>query len=814
MLPIDEVLPALRAGLRARCEAVLVAPPGAGKTTRVPLALLEEPWRGDGAILVLAPRRIAARAAAARMAESLGEPVGATVGYRVRLDAKVGPKTRIEVITEGVFTRRILADPGLDGVAAVLFDEFHERSLEGDLALALARDAQQGLREDLRLLVMSATVDAARISALLGDCPVVESRGRMFPVALVHRPPASPNPDPAAEVAAAVKEALRAEPGSVLAFLPGVGEIQRAQRLLEDALPHGVTLHTLFGAMDPAAQDAAIRPTPPGTRKVVLASAIAETSLTIEGVRVVVDAGLSRRAVYEPDVGVTRLTTVRASQSSLEQRKGRAGRLEPGVCYRLWAEGETRSRPAFDPPELLNADLSGLVLDLAAWGVSDPLRLTWLDPPPKAAWTQATTALQAMGALTPEGRLTDHGARLSALPLPPRLAHMVLAAPADERWTAALLAVAITEDSLARGVVDAATRIERLVRDSAPRTKAARALAERIAKDAGGGPKDLALEALGPLLASAFPDRVAKARGEGVFQLANGRVVRVETDNALAREAYLAVGEVTGAADRAFVRLAAPLAIADLQARFPDRIEQRTDVKFHADTGAVRARRQTRYGRLVLAEGPVESVPPDQMAAALLQAVQAQGLSLLPEEPALKTLQGRVALLRRVEGEEAWPDFSDEALLVRAEEWLAPLLANTTRLEALRGRLAPAVEALLDHAQRRRLQTEAPLRFESPAGGDHAIDYTAENGPALSLRLQELFGLDRHPAVAGGRAPLLLLLLSPGHRPVQTTRDLPGFWRGSYAAVRADLRGRYPKHPWPEDPLSAAPTKRAKPKGS
>jgi ATP-dependent helicase HrpB len=699
-------------------------------------------------------------------------------------------------------------------VAAVLFDEFHERSLEGDLALALARDAQQGLRNDLRLLVMSATVDAARVAALLGDCPVVESRGRMFPVALVHRPPSVPNPDPAGEVASAVREALRAETGSVLAFLPGAGEILRAARALESALPEGVALHTLYGAMDPAAQDAAIRPSPPGTRKVVLASAIAETSLTIEGVRVVVDAGLSRRAAFEPDVGVTRLITVRASQSSLEQRKGRAGRLEPGVCYRLWPEGETRARPPYDPPEMRTADLSGLALDLATWGVSDPTTLAWLDPPPKAAWTQAVSSLQAIGAMTPEGRLTDHGAKLSGLPLPPRLAHMVLAAPADERWTAALLSVAITEESLGRGIVDAAICVERLIRDNGPRAKAARSLAERLWRDGGGGSRDLVLSALGPLLALAFPDRVAKSRVGDTFQLANGRIVRVDADSPLAREPYLAVGEITGAAERAFVRLAAPLSIADLQARFRDRIEHRTEVRFHAESGAVRARRQTRYGRLVLAEGPLEAVPKEQMAEALLNAVRREGLDLLPEEPALRTLQARVRLMRRLDGERAWPDFSDEALLTRADEWLAPLLSPITRLSDIQGRLAPAAENLLDYAQRRRLQEQAPLRFHSPAGGEHLIDYAAENGPALSIRLQELFGLDHHPAVAGGRAPLLLLLLSPGHRPVQTTRDLPGFWRGSYAAVRADLRGRYPKHPWPDDPLAAAPTRRAKPKGS
>jgi ATP-dependent helicase HrpB len=814
MLPIDEVLGELTAALRARTEAVLVAPPGAGKTTRVPLALMNEPWAMGGTLLMLAPRRIAARAAAARMAQALGEPIGQTIGYRVRLESRVSERTRVEVVTEGVFTRRILGDPALTGVCGVVLDEFHERSLEGDLALALARDCQLGLREDLRLLVMSATLDAASVAALLGDAPIIESKGRMFPVAVRHRPPAAPNADPAAEVAAAVRDAVRTEPGSVLAFLPGAGEIERCARALEGALPSGVALHTLYGALDPAAQDVAIRPAPAGARKVVLASAIAETSLTIEGVRVVVDAGLSRRPRFEPDVGVTRLETVRASQSSVEQRRGRAGRLEPGVCYRLWAEGETRARPAFDPPEMLNADLSNLALDLALWGVSDPMQLAWLDPPPKAAWTEAVKALRAFGALEADGRLTPDGRRMAELPLPPRLAHMVLRASAAERAGAALLAVAITEESLARGVTDARTRVEKLTRDGSPRAKAARGLAQRIARQAGGGQNPIDADDAGKWLALAFPERVAKARGPGAFQLANGRIVKLDPSDPLSASPYLAVGEITGAADKASVRLAAPLSAEELQALFAVQIEKRTEVRFEAGAGAVRGRRTTRYGRLILAEGPLEAIPKAEASAALLAAIQSEGLSLLPEEPALRMLQARVALLRRLEGEEAWPDFSDAALEARLSEWLAPLLDGVSRLDALAGRLAPSVEGLLDYAQRRRLADQAPLRFESPAGGDHAIDYTAANGPALSIRLQELFGLDAHPSVANGRAPLLLLLLSPAHRPVQTTRDLPGFWRGSYAAVRSDLRGRYPKHPWPDDPLAAAPTRRAKPKGS
>jgi ATP-dependent helicase HrpB len=814
MLPIDEVLPELCAALRAQTQAVLVAPPGAGKTTRVPLAVLSEPWVENRSIILLAPRRIAARAAALRMAQALNETVGETVGYRVRLDSKVSTRTRITVLTEGVFTRQILADPALEGVACVILDEFHERSLEGDLALALARDAQLGLRDDLRLLVMSATVDAARVAALLGDAPVIESKGRLFPVRLEHRPPITPRADPAAEVAAAVKAALRTETGSILAFLPGAGEIERAARLLEPELPAEVSLHRLYGALDPTAQDAAIRPAVAGRRKIVLSSAIAETSLTIEGVRVVIDAGLSRRARYEPDIGVTRLETVRASQSSVEQRRGRAGRLEPGVCYRLWPEGETRARPAFDPPEILNADLSGLALDLAAWGVSDPSQLSWLDAPPKPAWGEAHKSLVEFGALEPGGRLTPRGERLAALPLPPRLAHLVVSVPQNQRFGAALLAVAIAEDGLARGMVDARMRIEVLMQDRSPRARAALHLAQRIARDAGGGDVGVDLTLTGQWLARAFPERVAKSRGGGAFQLANGRLVRIDPSDPLSTEPYLAVGEITGAADRALARLAAPLPASDLEALFPARIERRTEVRFDAGAGAVRGRRTTRYGRLILAEGPLETLSKEATRSALQAAIEADGLALLPEDPTLRSLQARVALMRRLDGSEAWPDFSDRALERCLDSWLWPLLDGVARLETLAGKLGQAAEGLLDYQQRRNLALQAPLRFVSPAGGDHPIDYTAENGPALSIRLQELFGLDAHPCVADGRAPLLLLLLSPAHRPVQTTRDLPGFWRGSYAAVRADLRGRYPKHPWPEDPLAASPTRRAKPKGT
>ncbi|HWA01531.1 MAG TPA: ATP-dependent helicase HrpB [Caulobacterales bacterium] len=809
MLPVDAVLPELRAALETRTEAVLVAPPGAGKTTRVPPALIEAPWAA-GKVLLLSPRRIAARAAAARMAAERDEQVGDTIGYRVRLDARSGPKTRIEVITEGVFTRMILGDPELRGVSAVVFDEFHERSLEGDLGLALARDAQSGLRPDLRLLVMSATLDVARVASLLADAPIVECTGRMFPVELRYRPRAA-HAALEKHVAASVRQALN-EPGSALVFLPGAREIERTAELLRAELRDpDVDVRPLYGAMSAADQDAAIAPSPEGRRKVVLATSIAETSLTIEGVRIVVDSGLTRRARFEPAIGLSRLETVRASQAAVEQRRGRAGRLAPGVCWRLWSEGETRALPPFDRPEMLDADLSALALDLAAWGVRDPAVLTWLDPPPRAAWEQAVAGLTRIGAIDAEGRLTDHGRALSRLALPPRLAHMVVAAKAGgETRLAAHLSVLLTEQGLGGRSVDVRERLQGMLRDRSERARAARALADRVAGQAGGGGESIDAERAGAVLAYAYPERVAKARG-GAFLLANGRAASLDPAEPLAREHYLVVAETAGAADRARILAAAPIALADIEREFAGAIEQGARVAVDPASGAVRARRTRRLGAIVLSEGPLENVEAADIEQALLDTVRDNGLSVLEWDDAATQLRARVALLRSLDGE-IWPDWSDEALTAALPQWLAPALGGAKRLADVG--VAQALAASLPHALRRRLDEAAPARFDTPAGSALTIDYAADGGPALDVRLQELFGLTTHPSVADGRAPLTLRLLSPAHRPVQTTKDLPGFWRGSYAAVRADMRGRYPKHPWPEDPVAAAPTRRAKPRGS
>jgi ATP-dependent helicase HrpB len=818
-LPIDPALPELTAALRAQSAAVLVAPPGAGKTTRVPLVLAAEPWAAGKKLIVLEPRRLAARAAAARMAATLREPVGASVGYRVRFDSKVSADTRVEVVTEGVFTRLILDDPSLAGIAAVLFDEFHERSLDADLGLALARDVQQALRPELKLLVMSATLDGARVAKLLGDAPVIESAGRAFPVETryVGRDARAPIEQ---QIAEAVTRAVRSEPGSLLVFLPGAGEIRRTETLLRERIrDDAVDIVPLYGALDADVQDRAIAPAPPGQRKIVLATSIAETSLTIEGVRVVVDCGLARVPRYEPDVGLTRLETVRVSRASAEQRRGRAGRTEPGVCYRLWDEPQTAALEPANRPEILAADLSGLVLNLAHWGAADPASLAFLDLPPAAALGEAKALLGALGAIDGAGRITREGRRLRELPLPPRLARMVVdAAAAGAAELAAEIAVVLTERGLGGSDVDLGHRLDALRRDRSQRAREARAMAKRWAEMARavkpaeqeGGERGLSI---GVLLALAYPDRIAKNRGAGgAFLLANGRGASVDPASALAREPFLAAVEIAGTAAQGRIVLAAPLGLTEIEAQFADRIESRDELVFDAASASLRARRLRRLGAITLAEQPLAVSPDAARARMLAEAIARLGIARLPWTPSLRQWRDRVMFLHRTIGEE-WPDLSDSALTASAGDWLAPALIGKTALGEFKSEeLAQALQALLPWTLRRRLEAEAPSHFTAPTGSALAIDYAAPEGPRLAIRLQELFGLDRHPSIAAGRVPLVLELLSPAHRPVQVTRDLPGFWRGSYAAVKAEMKGRYPRHPWPDDPLAALPTRRAKPR--
>ena len=871
-LPIDAATPDLVAALARRTTAVLVAPPGAGKTTRVPLVLAAEPWAAGKKILVLEPRRLAARAAAARMAKTLGEKVGDTVGYRVRFGTLISKRTRIEVITEGVFTALIQDDPSLGGVGAVLFDEFHERSLDVDLGLALARDTQQGLREDLRLVVMSATIDGSRIAKALGDAPVIASEGRAFEVETRYlgRDPTKPI-EP--QVADAVLRALRAEKGSILAFLPGAAEIRRAETIVrERCADPAVDVSALHGALDFDAQDRAIAPAPSSRRKVVLSTSIAETSLTIEGVRVVVDSGLSRVPRYEPDVGLTRLETVRVSRAAANQRRGRAGRIEPGVCYRLWDEPQTAALEAYAQPEILAADLSSLVLELAHWGVTDPAKLVFLDPPPAPALSEARTLLFALGAIDGSGRITPEGKLLNRLPLPPRLARMVVDASLEGAGPlAAEIAAVLTERSLGSNDVDLRDRLEALRRDRSTRATEARLMARRWAEMASSrrpprspdgaqrnpgavlrqdevlnpdyGPQeqpsiratgrssgaDLHPQSpdqfrggrgegvpVGAILALAYPERIAKNRGAstGAFLLANGRGAYVDLVFPLARESFLAVAELIGSAAQSRITLATAIDLADIETRFADRIEVTEEITCDAETLALRARRSRRLGAVALSEQPLPVAPDEATAKLLVSAIVQAGLDRLPWTKALRQWRDRVQFLRRAEGVE-WPDASDLALAATAEAWLAPLLTDKTAIGALTAsEFEQALHDLLPYSLLRRLDIEAPTHFDAPSGSRVPIDYEGEEGPKLAIRVQELFGLSRHPAIAGGRVPLVIELLSPAHRPVQVTRDLPQFWRGSYAAVRSEMRGRYPRHPWPDDPVSAVATRRAKPRGS
>jgi len=814
-LPIDAVLEPLMASLRARANAVLVAPPGAGKTTRVPLVLLDEPWVRGGKIIVLEPRRLAARAAAERMAQTLGEQVGETVGLRVRLGSKISRRTRIEVVTEGVFARMILDDPTLDGIAAVLFDEFHERSLDADLGLALALDAQGGLREDLRLLVMSATLDGARVAKLLSDAPVIESEGRAYPVETRYLGRDS-NRRIDEQVADAVMRALRAESGSILVFLPGQGEIRRVETLLRERVTDPtVDVAPLYGALDRGEQDLAVSPAKPSRRKVVLATSIAETSLTIEGVRVVIDSGLARVPVYEPNIGLTRLETVRVSRAAADQRRGRAGRTEPGVCYRLWEEAATGALEPFARPEILAADLAPLLLDCAAWGVTDPSTLAFLDPPPVPAVKEARALLQQLEALDEEGRITDIGRRLRDLPLPPRLARMVLmAGESGQGRDAADLAAVLVERGLGGDMVDLTERVERFRRDRSRRAEDMRRMAEGWARSQSssvtGEPRSL-----GALLTLAYPDRVAKARGKpGEYLMANGRGALLEAHDRLAKEPYLAIAEIAGGAASARILAAAPIAVEDIEASFANHIQQSEEVTFDRQARALRARAVRRLGALVFNERPLKIPATDEAARALVRGLVSLGPDALPWSKALAQWRERVMFLRRAEGDE-WPDLSDEALMETAEEWLAPHLVGKAGLNDIGADLvSEALRSLLPWNLQRRLDIEAPTHVEVPTGSQIAIDYGAEEGPVLAVRVQELFGLDKHPTIAAGRVPLILHLLSPAQRPIQITRDLPGFWRGSWAAVRADMRGQYPKHSWPDDPLTAPPTRRAKPRGT
>jgi len=812
-LPITEVLSFLGRALGAGTRAVLSAPPGAGKTTLVPLFLLEAAWRGDGRIILLEPRRLAARAAAGRMAALLGETVGETVGYRMRLDNRVSARTRIEVVTEGVFARMILDDPELSGVAAVLFDEFHERSLDADFGLALALDVQAALREDLRILVMSATLDVERVSALLGDPPVIASEGRSFPVDIRHqdRPAGERIED---TIARAIAEAHRGESGSILAFLPGQGEITRTAERLEGRFGAGTAVVPLYGNLGQKEQDAAIRPAAAGTRKIVLATSIAETSITIDGVRIVIDSGLQRLPVFEAATGITRLETVRVSRASADQRAGRAGRTEPGIAIRLWHAGQTAALPAFTPPQILSSDLSGFMLDLAHWGVTDPAALRLVDQPPPAAVEEARNLLRLLGALDEAGTLTPAGKRIRDLALPPRLAAMILHAAKDgEQAAAARLAVLLTEQGLGGTAIDIEERLRRFANERGERAEAARRLAQRMA-DGFGKTASATASTPGALLMHAFPDRVALQRGgRGRFVMVNGRGAELPETERLAGAEMIVVADLTGQAGRQRILAAAEIDRATVEAGLADNIVREDQCVFDRASRQVRARRVVRLGAMILEEAPLPRPSGPKAAAALADGVRQLGLQALSFSREAAQLRDRIGFLHRSIGE-PWPDTSEAALLERLGDWFMPFQENTRGLDDVSAAsLHEGLMALVPYAVQLDLARLAPTHFEAPTGQRHPIRYDGEE-PMLAIRVQELFGLKQHPAVAGGRLPLLLELLSPAHRLIQTTRDLPGFWAGSWRDVRADMRGRYPKHPWPEDPAAAMPTTRAKPRGT
>jgi len=853
-LPIDAALPALREALTAYRSAVLEAPPGAGKSTVVPLALLEEPWAQGRRLLMLEPRRLAARAIATRMARTLGEVPGATIGYRMRLETRVSRATRVEVVTEGVLTRLLREDPGLEGVAAVLFDEFHERSLQADLGLALCLDVRTALAPALRILVMSATLDGAAVARVLGDAPRVSAAGRIFAIETRYAgrgPPLLPAArgersahSPERLVAQLTLRALREEQGDVLVFLPGAGEIRRVQSMLEAASPPGITVLPLYGDLAGEAQDAALAPAAQGMRKVVLATNIAETSLTIPGVRVVVDSGLMRRASFDPASGMSRLATRRISRASAEQRQGRAGRTGPGVCYRAWSEGAHASLAASTPAEIVDADLAPLALELACWGIREARQLGWLDEPPPATLASARSLLQRLGALDEKGSITSHGQAMAGRGVHPRLAHMLLAARRLSAVSlAAQLAALLSERDLLRGQdaardADIRTRLEMLSGDARDSRAADPSVvrARRSARELERGVVDPAVDAavgpgstppgrgrsadddVGLLLAFAYPDRIGRRRpgGEGRYTLTNGRGAAFAGPQALARQEFIVAAELDDHERDARILLAAPLGRQQLLEYFADRIRCADRIEWSTRDEAVLARRTLELDGLILEEKPLAAPAVEAARAAMLHGLRELGVGALPWDRETRDLQARSEFVRRELGDSpqgaAWPESSDAALLRSLDEWLGPWLDGITRREQLAGlALADALRARLSYEQQRLLAEWAPTHLTLPGGARVRVDYLDESAPLVSVRLQEVFGMAATPLLGRQRVPVTLRLLSPAQRPVQVTRDLQSFWRGAYAQVRKDLRGRYPKHHWPENPLEAQPA-RARPR--
>ena len=833
-LPIETVIPALQQALRNNRNAVLMAQPGAGKTTRLPLALLEEPWLKNQRVIMLEPRRLAARAAAYRMAITLGEQVGETVGYRIRLDTRIGPTTRIEVVTEGILTRLLQHDPSLNEYGLVIFDEFHERNLHSDLGLVLCLESQKVLREDLRLLVMSATIDGEKVAQFLHNAPTIKCEGRMFPIEThyVDRPITSPIEK---IVVQTTKRVLSDHSGNILVFLPGIAEIRRVERGLREINlgPH-VHIVSLYGNLSQQDQDRAIQPPPLGQRKVVLATNIAETSLTIEGIRIVIDTGNARVARFDPRSGMSRLERIRISQDSADQRRGRAGRIEPGVCYRMWTEAEHQSLLQRTTPEILEADLSTLALELARWGTADPHELSWLDTPPIGAYTQARALLTRVGALDEEGRMTPHGKQMADMPLHPRLAHMVLKAQSlGMEELACALAVLLSERDFLKPQpekrnpdlrirVDFLHAHKPMTKDMAVDQIALQRILKAIEQlkrqlnltSRGTAHNQVDLEKVGLLLAFAYPDRIAQChnRNERLYRLANGRGAFFSEPQALSSEEYLGVAELDGGQQRARIFLAAPVVLQDLEEYCPELINEVEFVTWDHRTSSVTARQQRRLGELILQDRLLTNADPAHVTNALIQGIRQHGIEYLPWTKDLRSWQARVQFMKRCEGEDlGWPDVSDGHLFETLEEWLGPYLIGLFRLDQVRKLdLKKPLHALLMWKQQQELDQQAPTHLTVPTGSKIHVDYSSLEIPVLAVRLQEMFGQCETPKIAGGKVPVMIHLLSPARRPVQVTQDLESFWRKSYQEVKKELKGRYPKHYWPDDPLQAEPTRRTK----
>lgn len=833
-LPIDDILPELCASLERTPNLVVQAAPGAGKTTRIPLELLDAPWREGGKIVMLEPRRLAARAAARRMAQTLGEPVGKTVGYRVQLDNKTGPQTVIEVVTEGILTRRLQSDPSLRGVAAVIFDEFHERNLHADLGLALCLDCQAGLRENLRILVMSATLDVGLLAELMGGTPVIESAGRAFPVETRYL--GKPSVDRFGDtlcpaVSSAVKKALKDETGSVLVFLPGEGEIRRVENLLNNSsLPGDVDVLPLYGALPQSQQDQAVSPAPSGRRKIVLATAIAETSLTIEGIRVVVDGGQSRNPRFDPRSGMTRLFTEPVSLASADQRRGRAGRIEPGICYRLWDKAGEGAFRQFSQPEILDADLAPLALDLANWGVHDSAALNWLTPPPKASLDQGQDLLRLLQAIDDRGRITVHGREMARLPMHPRLAHMIIEG-GKSGWAdiACNVAALLTDRDIGQRdghdplAVDLTLRVSALKgeqtslpinRNALGRTRALAKQWRRRAPEKTRHNDALDLspdEQIGALVALAYPDRIAERRpgGDSRYRMSNGKGAVLPAGDALRDAPYLAIASVGGEARDARIRIAAPISAATIEHLFENEIQQGETATWDSQSRSVIARRQKRLNALVLNDTPARNIPDDQITHALIEGIRDMGLDCLPWSREATEWQRRARCFHQATG--SGPDLSDDTLLETLEEWLLPYLAGMRRFEHLKSLdMLAILKSRLDWSTLQTMDRQVPSHFTVPSGSSIRIDYTDPTAPVLPVKLQEMFGATETPSIIDGAMTLSMHLLSPAGRPLQITRDLQAFWRNAYQQVKAEMKGRYPKHPWPDNPLAAVPTRRTK----